>query len=118
MTENKSLIKHTFFLTDKQQADLLEQAEMIGVNTVADFIDKAIYLAKIYAKANKDGHEFLVVERKEVEILEDEEANKIALVGPKESFVFITDKLNEAMQIHKQIQGTNSFGMPIDEWLA
>lgn len=114
MTENKSLVKHTFFITEKQQAELLEQAQVMGVETVADFIDKAIHLAKIYAKAVKDDHEFLVVERKNVELLEDEEAGRLALVGPKKSIVFITEKLNEAMHIHKQIQGTNSWGFPID----
>lgn len=86
----------------------------MGVETVADLIDKAIHLAKIYAKAVRDGHEFVVVERKEVELMEDEAADRIALVGPKKCIVFVTEKLNEAMQIHKQIQGTNKFGFPVD----
>lgn len=111
------MIKHSFFLTEKQQDDLLAQAKDLGVDNIPDFLDKAIQLSKIYAAALKENCEVVIID-KDVKVLENKKEKKLALVGPKKSVMFVTDKLKEALQIETAIRATNNFGLPIDEWNA
>lgn len=111
------MIKHSFFLTDKQQEDLLEQAKSVGANDIPEFLDKAIQLTKIYATALKEGYEFIVVDS-DAQILENNTENKTAIIGPKKSIVFVTEKLMQALQIEQKIRESNNFGFPVDGFEA
>lgn len=111
------MIKHSFFLTEKQQEELLLQAKGVGADDIPEFLDKAIQLAKIYATALQEGYDFVVID-KEVKLLENKKEEKVALVGPKKSVIFVTDKLKQALNIETKIRESNNFGLPVDGFEA
>lgn len=107
------MIKHSFFLTDKQQEELLEQAKSVGAADIPEFLDKAIQLTKIYAAALKEGYEFVVI-GSQVQVLANKKDKKLALIGPETSITFVTEKLCQSLNIEQKIKETNNFGLSVD----
>ena len=112
-----TLIPYSFLMTENQSQELKNLYESLGCQTPTEFFNKMIEFGKVIAKMHQQQWDCVLIDKKETEIIRNPETEEvIMLFKNKKSYDFVTDEINDIMNLKRQIAATNAFGLPIDNY--